>query len=183
MRRREFVTGRRHLIAGLGSAAAWPLAARALKSLIFWIIMACAITFLAVMYLNDNLGLELKVNSIINSVSIKNVGSKPTKILDLDINNSDDCTIFKGWAGTQISPAYGYDKQDLHKFFVYQGFHQFKGSTNLLTQYEELVHTQTPIVIDIGDSDIWVATCSTNIVRVTVTTERGSATFSFTPPY
>jgi hypothetical protein len=183
MRWREFITGRRHLIAGLGSAAAWPLAARALKSFIFWIIMAGVITFLAVMYLYDNLGLEVKVNSINNSVSIKNIGSKPTKILDLDINNSDDCTIFKSWAGTQFSPAYGEDKQDLHKFFVYQGFHQFKGLTGLLTQFEEIVHTQTPIVLGIGDTDIWVATCSTNIMRVTVTTERGSATFSFTPPY
>jgi len=170
-----------------GNAAAsgvWAFVARAFKSVVFWIIMACAVmVFLVAGYLYDDLALELKVNSFNNSVAIKNIGVKPTKILDLDINNSDDCTLFKNWGDNQFNPGNEDGKRDLHKFFVYKGFRQFKGLTGLLEQYQEIVHSQTPIILDIGDSDIWGATCSPNIVRVTVTTERGSATFSFRPPY
>jgi hypothetical protein len=180
MRGREFV-------AACGSAASssalWALAMRAFKSVIFWIVIACGAALFVIIYLYEDLGLELRVDYFNNSVAIKNIGLKPIKILDIDINNSGDCTLFNNWAGNRFSPEYGEDKQDLHKFFVYKGFRHFKGLTKLLMQYEEIVNTQMPIVLQIGDSDTWGATCSSNIARVTVTTERGSATFSFVPPY
>jgi hypothetical protein len=138
--------------------------------------------------------LALKLVSSANSFSIQNVGTDPITILDVVVNDRDDCSTvnverIEAFVHTQYATADGMarldkikksSKEDLHKLWVFTG-----GSLDVQLDFSK-PYIALPAVIGewpdkpktlkVGDAEEWDTIC--NIVRVSVKTDRGSATYS-----
>jgi hypothetical protein len=122
---------------------------------------------------NTSLPLELRTNPL--GLNITNTGTGSIRILDLRINERDDCSTVVGYGlplrrkvnGAWVSvPA---DKEVLHKLWA------ATGDTYLIGPIPEEIK---PKGLHVGDVGHWSTSCEV-IVRVWVETDRGSATYSF----
>jgi hypothetical protein len=140
-------------------------------------------------------GLALKLVSSDNSFSIQNVGTDPITILDVVVNDREDCSTvnverIEAFVHTQYATEDGMarldkikksSKEDLHKLWVFTG-----GSLDVQLDFSK-PYIALPSVIGewpgkpktlkVGDVEEWDTMC--NIVRVGVKTDRGAATYSF----
>lgn len=123
--------------------------------------------------------LELRASG--QALSIKNKGTSPVKILDIQINNDDSCATFSienllfhfmvhGQRGAaqnikETPPA----ANVLHSGWVF-GFNDEVKAGNP-------VFNQAPKELRVGDTRVWNAQC--NIVRAKIKTDQGSETYTF----
>jgi hypothetical protein len=137
--------------------------------------LALVTGLLIVVGLLSNTELDLEVRAFPgNFLLIKNIGTQPIKVLDIMVNERLDCSVV-----APIEPIEGlfikrtYDVQERHKLWV-NGFNYQRAAP-----FEnQITSINPPTELNIGDSRRWQALC--NIVRITVTTDIGSETYSFT---
>jgi hypothetical protein len=130
-----------------------------------WIVGGMTIGLLAIIALvainsDDDLGLELQVKSfpLGSLLTIKNTGTGPTHILDVSINDREECSIF----------PYGQFQDQYSKAQIHQSWVNGDVPSSRAPMAKEL---------RVGDSISLEPPCG--VVRVTVTTDRGTETFSF----
>jgi hypothetical protein len=122
------------------------------------------------------------------TLHITNVGTTPTTILDVLLNDRIECStvephVIKLFADLDnpVTP------DGAHKMWVYTGdetlgsllyhhHHVTKKSAAVLRYYRESLR---PVELKTGDSFHWSISCNTGIVRATITTNKGSASYSF----
>jgi hypothetical protein len=96
-------------------------------------------------------------------LELTNVGTEPTKVLEVMINERLDCSTINQ---STLSYNHGikemYSLEDRHKFWV-SGFE--------VNDKTKKVMAKPPRELNIGDGADWYANC--NIVRVTSTTDKG----------
>lgn len=140
----------------------------------WWVALAFAGVLVSVVMCSGN-NQNLKVSATARGLEIVNIGSAPVRILDVVVNDRDDCSTYK-----VTSPALS--KEYLHKVWVANGGFMYLtekggklfelGSTNHFLSDE-------PRTLKSGDSGYWVSYCLTNYVSVKVTTDGGTSTYSF----
>jgi hypothetical protein len=120
-----------------------------------------------------DLGLEVRAFPD-NTLVVKNIGNQPIKVIDMVVNQRQDCSAvapIELKEGLLIRQAY--DVEERHKFWV-NGFNYQR-----VAPFENRISSvNPPTELNVGDTRRWQALC--NIVRVTVTTDKGSETYSFT---
>jgi hypothetical protein len=139
-----------------------------------------AAILLAIVFFNGgDLGLE--VRSYGGNIVITNLKNEPsTAILDIVINNRDECSTegtlsFCQSAPNAKSPYFlaacsrlaKYDQRQLHMLWVFGGADVFVNT-----------FAAAPVSLKIGDHHSWPTACP-RIVQVQITTDRGTATYSF----
>jgi hypothetical protein len=118
--------------------------------------------------------LQLRVSVTPRGLEIVNVGSMPTKVIDVIVNGRDDCSTI------EVSDP-SFSKDYLHKIWVANGYFMYVGVKDgkLIRIGSDRVLTTDPITLKSGDSAYWVPRCMANFVNATITTERGTATYYF----
>jgi hypothetical protein len=137
--------------------------------------LALVVGLLIVVALLSDRTPELEVRAFPNnSLVIKNVGTQPIKITDVLVNERLECSAISPIELTErffIKKSYNVDER--HKLWVSGFSYQQVGPLQ-----NQISSINPPTEPDVGDSQRWQALC--NIVRVTVTTDKGSETYSFT---
>jgi hypothetical protein len=139
--------------------------------------------------------------------SIQNVGLETLQILDITINDREECATVNPEASRQLGMNDNYSKSDIHKFWVaglnYFNVHGFLSSEEEIERHNKdqgpimgtpkggyairdrpappkltYQHADSlkPIMLKVGDIRSWGAEC--NIVRITITTNKGSVLYT-----
>ena len=144
-----------------------------LKKIMIGLALVIGLLIVVGLLSGGDLGLEVRAFQD-NTFVVKNIGNQPIKVIDLVVNERQDCSAvapIELKEGLLIRQTY--DVQERHKFWV-NGYNYQR-----VAPYENRISSiNPPTVLNIGDSRRWQALC--NIVRVTVTTDKGSETYSFT---
>jgi hypothetical protein len=117
---------------------------------------------------------NLKVSATVQGLEITNVGTTPVRILDVVVNERDDCSTIGLTSNT-------FSKDYLHKIWVADGTFMYIGEKDgsLFEIGTNRKLSVEPRILKIGESAYWVPRCLTNYVRVSVTTDGGTTTYSF----
>lgn len=124
------------------------------------------VVLLLFLFSGDNLHLDVTTQSRL--LSIKNVGSEPTIIEDIVINDRYDCSAY---------PNYGkmhYSDGELHKLWV-NGTDQ---NIDINDPPETTSAEAQKLTLNVGDIHHWLVPC-TSVIRAKITTDKGSATYAF----
>jgi hypothetical protein len=143
------------------------------------IIIGCIVAISFFFGGGGDLGLQVTSDSgLLKAITIRNISNDPSvQISDLMINNREECSIelvdpLCGHSGSSdfnaaCSRFQNSNGDELHKLWVYGG------ATVYLNRFSE-----SPIILKIGDAHSWYTSCQ-SIVRVSITTDRGSGTYTF----
>jgi hypothetical protein len=143
-----------------------------LKKIIIGLALVTALLIVVVLFSSTDLDLEVRAFPD-NIFVIKNIGTQPIDVLDILVNERLDCSAIAPIElkeGFLIKQPYGV--QERHKFWV-NGFNYQR-----VAPFENQIDSiNPPTALNIGDSRRWQALCN---MRVTVTTDTGLETYSFT---
>lgn len=118
---------------------------------------------------------DIKVSVGMRGVEVTNTGTTPVRILDVVINDRDDCSTIPMKSKT-FSPEH------LHKVWVANGSFMYVGEKDgkLYEMGSNRALSTEPRVLKPGATANWVAFCpGTNYIRARITTEAGTQTFRF----
>jgi hypothetical protein len=121
---------------------------------------------------NTSLPLELRTNPL--GLNITNTGTGAIRILDLMINERDDCSttaVLEDRMNRKLDNR-NLDKDYRHKIWV------ATGQTLIYARHTDRPEEIKPKELHVGDVGLWSTSCDV-IVRVWVTTDKGSATYTF----
>jgi hypothetical protein len=115
---------------------------------------------------SNSLSINVSVYSVNfpTTLKIQNTGAGPIKILDIIINDRDDCP-------TIMAPTGKRDMRYFHQLWTADRF-QLVWSKGIMV---DAVGSAEPQLLNIGDSHDWRSDCS--IVRATIKTDKGTASY------
>jgi len=146
-------------------------------------ILAAVVVALAI--LANGGGSDLKVETSVvgfrTQFSIQNIGSNPVTVRDLLVNDRQDCSTLsvdvpipddatRQRLLSQLSP---YSPEQQHTIWVYGSYVQ-----ELILGRVELIARDQPQTLEVGDTFVWTTPCP-SVVRLRVTTDGGTATYTF----
>lgn len=139
----------------------------------WWIALAFAGVLIGAVMCSGNTQ-NLKVSLTANGLEIVNVGTAPIRILDVIVNDRDDCSTFRGH-----NPPFS--KEYLHKAWVANGEFMYMGERDgkLYEIGTNRILSTEPRTLQTGDAWNWVSYCFSKYVSATVTTDDGTVKYSF----
>ena len=128
-------------------------------------VLAIGLLVIVAIVANDDLGLEVRSESFSlgSLVTIKNIGTGSTHILDISVNDREECSTFPNPYNAQ---RYKESKDQLHQLWIH-GDYPNDNNQSAATAKE----------LRVGDSLSLETRCG--VVRVAVTTDKGVETFTF----
>lgn len=114
------------------------------------------------------------IMGVVSQLSLKNIGSKPIVITDIMINDRQDCSRQRAYDNEREVFAI-YNNDEIHKLWL----HNVRVPADMTNPTKKKdINGLNAISLDIGDSYSVVSPC-TSIVRASVDTDQGLATYSF----
>jgi hypothetical protein len=120
------------------------------------------------------------------TLHITNISSSPTTVLDVLLNDRMECSMLASHVRSAfLEMDRTFTDADFHEMWVYTGdgvglimlgglYHR-KSAADLHTFRKSL----RPVELKTGDTRTWSSSCDSSLIRATVTTNKGSASYSF----
>ena len=130
----------------------------------------------------QNLKVSVRESGEVRELTVVNTGNDPIHIQDVMINGRDDCSRYKLFDTDLVRMDEAkYPNGYLHKLWVADGQPIYFGERNgqLINAWSGRPLSAEPIELKTGDSASWLSHCDSQIVNATVTTESGTANYTF----
>jgi hypothetical protein len=154
-----------------------------LPTTVKWILGATsalvALVIIVALLSGDNLELQVTSSRSPSGIlRVTNTGSSPTTILDVIINDRMECSIIDDYHIIHYGKLdETLTNDDWHKIWVYRPGYPY-GSAGTPAAFSAFRKSLRPVELKVGDTANWFTRCN-SIVRATITTNKGSASYSF----
>jgi hypothetical protein len=154
-----------------------------LKKIFAGIGIVIGIIFILSLFLGSDQGIDVKSDNMFGTdhIIITNIGTSPTKIVDIIVNNRDDCSSVPNFDSSLNLDRNLYTKDELHKLWVLGQSPSVRwantGDVDMKAKKTDYRSFKN-IELNIGDSHSWPVSC-VSLVRVNIVTDKGSGTYSF----
>jgi hypothetical protein len=143
-----------------------------------------ALLFIAYLIVSNDapIGMEVSVVPAMGfrqgNLHVRNAGSEPIRVIDIQFNDRAECTQTSIFVASNETPPNDIPDELRHKYWVATSV-RIRDLSDSLAAEMHRIGNAGPKPIRTGEFFIWWPTCSAEIIRALVQTDKGAWTYTF----